>query len=73
VTSGAQDDVLDSTYEPYVLYYDQVREFQALNYVNFQAYNQAQKYTEDLAYDRYTKELANSLQQTYTKNQGDSL
>jgi hypothetical protein len=66
--NGANSEVA-SDYEPYVFYYDQIREFQALNYVNFKAYEQYGKNIEALAYDRYSKELANVLKTEYAKNQ----
>ncbi len=62
-----------NAYEPYVLYYDQVREFQALNYVSYKAYEQYQINKEDIVYDRYSQELANVLQNTYVQEEASAL
>lgn len=73
VMNGVKDQDVSSTYEPFVLYYDQVREFQALNYVNYKAYEQYWVYKEDIAYDRYSKQLADVLQWVFLDEQAKAL
>ncbi len=54
--SPAKDD-----YEPYVFYYDQFRENQALQYQNYIGYESYLENIEDITYNRYSKELAEKV------------
>jgi len=57
-----QDDIVDEKYEPYVFYFDQIREFQASSLESYQAYNTFLNYKEDIIYQRYTQTLAEKIQ-----------
>ncbi len=50
-----------SVYDPFVFYYDQFREEKALNYNSFKAYEAYLENKEDILYNRYSKGLANKL------------
>lgn len=69
VTNWNNDDELIEDYKPYVFYYDQIRESQAVSYVNYKAYEQYLDNIEDLNYNRYSKELAQKLSDSYLDNQ----
>lgn len=58
--------------EPFVFYFDSVREYTALSYFNYKAYNLGLKYLEHLTYHRYTKELATLIQDEYMANQNEA-
>ena len=60
--NGNQDDNLDDDYQPYVFYFDQLREFQASSLENYNAYNTFLNHKEDIVYQRYTKKLAETIQ-----------
>lgn len=69
VTNWLYNQELASNYEPYVFYYDQLRESQALKYVDYKAYEQYLENIEDINYNRFSKELASKLSQTYVDTQ----
>jgi len=50
-------------YEPYVFYYDQFRENEALQYQNYIGYESYLQNIEDISYNRYSKELAQRVSQ----------
>jgi uncharacterized repeat protein (TIGR01451 family) len=52
----AEDD-----YEPYVFYYDQFRENQALQYQKYTGYEMYMQNIEDITYNRYSKDLARKV------------
>lgn len=56
------DEDLDE-YKPYIFYFDQFREKEAINTINYKWYVSAQKNKEDLAYDRLTKENAEKIKE----------
>ena len=60
--NGNQDDQLDDDYQPFVFYFDQLREFQASSLENYNAYNTFLNHKEDIVYQRYTKKLAETIQ-----------
>lgn len=61
VMNGNQDEKLIDEYEPYVFYYDQLRESKALKYTEYLWYKAYLDNIEDLAYKRYTQDLAERL------------
>lgn len=71
ITNWKQDEDVISDYEPYVFYYDQIRESKAVKYVNYKAYEQFLDNIEDLNYNRYSKDLVEKLSKTQTDNQTD--
>ena len=73
ITNWLQDEELSENYEPYVFYYDQVREFNALKYTDYKAYKSWMWVIEDIVYSRFSKILTNTLQQAYNKEQASSL
>jgi uncharacterized repeat protein (TIGR01451 family) len=48
-------------YEPYVFYYDQFRENEALQYQKYTGYEMYLQNVEDITYNRYSKELAKKV------------
>ncbi len=50
-----------SVYEPYVFYYDQFREQQALQYASYEQYKGYIDNKEDIVYNRFSKELADKI------------
>ncbi|MBW7954446.1 VCBS repeat-containing protein [Candidatus Gracilibacteria bacterium] len=71
ITNGKQDEDLLNSYEPYVFYYDQIRESKALKLVDYKAYENYLNNLEDLTYNRFSKELTEKLKKDYTNAQGD--
>ncbi len=59
-----------SVYEPYVFYYDQIREEKALNYNSYQAYESYLENKEDILYSRFNKKLSDAVvnKSTWTAN-----
>jgi len=53
----------EEDYEPYVFYYDQFREHEALQYQNYIGYESYLENIEDITYNRYSKELAERVSQ----------
>jgi len=51
----------EEDYEPYVFYYDQFRENEALQYQNYVWYESYLENIEDITYNRYSKELAEKV------------
>ena len=56
---------LSLKYEPRVFYYDQIREFNSLSYINYKAYKEFLANLEDIVYNRFSKSLANNLKKSY--------
>lgn len=56
LNTQAEDD-----YEPYVFYYDQFRENEALQYQKYTGYEMYLQNIEDITYNRYSKELAKKV------------
>lgn len=54
--------LFENSYEPYVFYYDQVREEKAVRYVDYIWYNSRIDNIEDITYNRFTKFLAKKLE-----------
>jgi len=63
--NGNQAEELSTTYEPYVFYYDQIRETKAVKYVDYKAYEATLENMEDLSYNRFSAELAEKLKKNY--------
>ena len=63
--------VFNTLYEPYVFYYDQLREQKAVKYVDYQAYTNRIQNIEDITYSRFTKELASNFENNYLSNAQD--
>lgn len=59
---------IPTNYEPYVFYFDQIRESKAVVYDNYISYNQYLENKEDLTYNRFNNDLANKLQWWVIKN-----
>lgn len=62
---------LIENYEPYVFYYDQIRESKAVKYVEYNAYEAYLTHKEDLMYNRFSKELTEKLKDHYFQWQSD--
>ncbi|MDP5038824.1 MAG: hypothetical protein NWP80_00060, partial [Candidatus Gracilibacteria bacterium] len=60
-------------YKPSVFYYDQLREFSALSYINYKAYMTGLEYLEDIAYNRLSKTLVSSLKNSFDNSQKETL
>lgn len=50
-------------YAPFIFYFDQFREKEAMNTLNYKGYKSAQNNKEDLAYNRLTKEQAENIKE----------
>jgi len=61
ILSGNKNIWIPSSYEPYVFYFDQIREEKSLNYQKYKAYEVYLQHFEDIIYNRYTKSLANQI------------
>lgn len=59
--------------EPYVFYFDSVREYNSLSYINYKAYQIYLENIEDLSYNRFSRELATQIQKDYLKYQDAEL
>ena len=64
---------LNEKYKPYVFYFDQIRETQALNLESYSAYQAYQENKEDILYKRYNKELSDRIKDRIVWSQDDSL
>lgn len=71
VMNGNQAEELSTSYEPYVFYYDQIRETKAVKYVDYKAYEATLENMEDLSYNRFSAELAEKLKKNYFWAQSD--
>ena len=69
ITNWNQNENLDKKYEPYVFYYDQIRESKAVKYVDYKAYKSYLENIEDISYNRFSVELAKALQEKYSSAQ----
>lgn len=68
------EDLVNEDYEPFVFYYDWLRENKALNYWNYIWYKAYLDNKEDLIYNRFTKWLANKISsQVNWYNEGELL
>lgn len=56
-----KDTQAEEGYEPYVFYYDQFRENQALQYQSYAGYELYLQNIEDITYNRYSKDLAKKV------------
>ncbi len=63
VINGNKDDEIRKDYKPYVFYYDQIRENQAIDVSKYQGYLAYNDNLEDIVYKRYSKELAEKLKE----------
>ncbi|MFK7779531.1 MAG: hypothetical protein QM490_00025, partial [Candidatus Gracilibacteria bacterium] len=61
ILNGYNDTGVPSSYEPYVFYHDQFREKQSLSYNSYIAYEGYLENLEDIVYNRFTAELADTL------------
>ena len=61
-TNWVASEKMPEEYKPYVFYFDQFRELKALNYNKFVWYEAFLKHKEDLIYNKFSKELANDIQ-----------
>lgn len=59
--------------EPFVFYFDSLREYDSLSYANYQAYQLWREFLEDIVYRRFTKELANEIQNRFSEIQMDQI
>ncbi len=64
---------VDSNYKPYVFYFDEFREQASLSYSKYQWYEAYLENKEDLNYSRYSKELAQSIQDKVLWAQSDQI
>ena len=64
---------VSESYEPYVFYFDQFREQASLDYSKFQWYEAYLENREDLNYSRYSKELAQKIQDRVLWSQSDQI
>ncbi|MCP4523052.1 MAG: hypothetical protein GY828_02425, partial [Candidatus Gracilibacteria bacterium] len=62
IINGNADDVVSDIYEPYVFYFDQIRESKAMSHENYEAYKTYAENKEDIIYKRYNQELADKIQ-----------
>lgn len=60
-------------YKPYVFYFDQIRETQAINLESYSAYQAFQENKEDIIYKRYNQELADRIKERILWTQDESL
>lgn len=65
MTNGKDSDELDPKYQPYVFYYDQIRETKAVRYVDYKWYEWYLDNIEDITYNRFSSELAEKLKEVY--------
>lgn len=72
INANAIDDV-PAWYEPYVFYYDQFRESQALSYERYQWYQAYTQNVEDITYNRFTRELADKVKDQVLWVQNENL
>lgn len=72
INANAIDDV-PAGYEPYVFYYDQFRESQALSYERYQWYQAYTQNIEDISYNRFTRELADKVKDQVLWVQNENL
>nr|MDD3720153.1 VCBS repeat-containing protein [Candidatus Gracilibacteria bacterium] len=73
VINGNKNDGIPDDYEPYVFYFDQYREEQAINYTNYKGYEARQSNLEDIVYNRFSKELATKLKDQILNGGQDEL
>lgn len=73
VMSWNEDDVINDDYEPYVFYYDQFRENNAVNYANYKGYLAYYNNLEDIIYKRFSKELADKLKEALESWQNEEI
>lgn len=71
--NGDLSDDLNQSYEPYVFYFDSVRENQSLNYSSYVWYNLYQENKEDLVYNRFTSDFANYLKEKFSWKDTDDI
>ncbi|MCD5380636.1 VCBS repeat-containing protein, partial [Candidatus Gracilibacteria bacterium] len=71
--NGKTDEDVDSNYKPYVFYFDEFREQASLSYSKYQGYEAYLENKEDLNYSRYSKELAQSIQDRVLGAQSDQI
>jgi len=72
INNDNSDTLLDS-YEPYVFYYDQFRETQALSYEKYEWYRAYLQNQEDIVYNRYTRELADTVKNQVLGTQNENI
>jgi len=73
ILNGNKNIGVKSDYEPFVFYFDNFRENKALNYNSFQWYKAYLENKEDIVYNRFSKELADKVQDTALWNSSDVL
>ena len=73
VLNGDINSSIPEPYEPYVFYYDQIRETKALNLESYSAYQAYQENKEDIIYKRYNQELSDRIRDRIMWSQDDSL
>jgi len=62
ILNWKKSEALDDNYKPFVFYYDQFREQKAIHYPAYKWYEAYLNNKEDLNYNRYSKELADNIQ-----------
>ena len=73
ILNGNPNIGVKSDYEPFVFYFDNFRENKALNYNSFLWYKAYLENKEDIVYNRFSKELADKVQNTALGNSTDVL
>lgn len=67
------DNIVWSQYEPYVFYFDQIRESQSINLDSYNGYQAYQENKEDIIYQRFNSELADTIQAKVLWDQEESI
>lgn len=62
-----------ANYEPYVFYFDQIRENESISYINYKWYQQYLNNIEDLAYNRFSKKLITDLKNADKASKQDEM
>ena len=71
VLNWNKSESIDDNYKPFVFYYDQFREQKAIHYPAYKWYEAYLNNKEDLNYNRYSKELANKIQNEVLEAQNE--
>jgi hypothetical protein len=73
VLNGNPDDSIPENYEPYVFYFDQIRESKAASLDSFRAYEAYLENKEDILYQRYNQKLWDKIKEKVLDAQKDSM
>ncbi len=61
ILNAKKNEEINKNYKPHVFYFDQIREQKSINYPAYKWYEAYLNHTEDFAYNRYSKELAQKI------------